>query len=50
MFRTRHMRKDNWGAREWRIFQLDQSVRAISEELGIKLYLWGDKLEGQTEM
>ncbi|KAG9008586.1 hypothetical protein FRB95_001310 [Tulasnella sp. JGI-2019a] len=50
MFRTRHLRKDNRWNRVLRIFQLDQSVRAIAEELGIKLFDWGGNLEGQTDM
>lgn len=50
MFRTRHFRKDNLWNRVLRIFQLDQSVRAIAEELGVKLFDWGGKLEGQTTM
>lgn len=50
MFRTRHLRKNNGWNRVLRIFQLDQSVRAIAEELGIKLFEWGSNLEGQTDM
>ena len=29
-----------------KIAQLDQSVRSISKEMGVKLFTWGDKLEG----
>jgi len=49
MFRTRHFRIDNQWNRIIRIFQLDESVRAIATELGVKLFMWGDKLEGQTD-
>ncbi|KAG8978390.1 hypothetical protein FRC05_010635 [Tulasnella sp. 425] len=48
MFRTRHFRHDNSWNHIWRVFQLDQSIRAIGEELGIKLFTWGGKLEGHT--
>ncbi|KAG8892705.1 hypothetical protein FRC01_013989, partial [Tulasnella sp. 417] len=48
MFRTRHFRFDNSWNHILRVFQLDQSVRAIAEELGIKLFTWGGKLEGHT--
>ncbi|KAG9019645.1 hypothetical protein FRB90_011991 [Tulasnella sp. 427] len=49
MFRTRHFRHDNRWNHILRLFQLDQSVRAIAEELGIKLFTWGGKLEGHTD-
>lgn len=49
MFRTRHFRKNNNWNRVRHIFQLDQSLRAIGEELGVKLFVWGGKLEGITE-
>jgi hypothetical protein len=29
-----------------RIFQLDQGARALSKELNMKLFTWGEKLEG----
>ncbi|KIO26215.1 hypothetical protein M407DRAFT_243785 [Tulasnella calospora MUT 4182] len=48
MFRTRHFRFDNNWNHILRLFQLDQSVRAIAAELGIKLFTWGGKLEGHT--
>jgi hypothetical protein len=47
MFRTRQIRKNQNG--QMTIFQLDQSCRAISKELGLRLFTWGGKLEGYME-
>ncbi|KAF8579009.1 hypothetical protein K439DRAFT_1638368 [Ramaria rubella] len=48
MFRTRHFRESNRWNRIMRIFQLDQNLRAVARELDIKLFRWGDLLEGIT--
>jgi hypothetical protein len=47
MFRTRQIRKNQNG--QMTIFQLDQSCRAISKELDLRLFTWGGKLEGYME-
>jgi len=49
MFRTRqHRAKNRWGG-VLKIFQLDQSVRTVARELGVRIFPWGSKLEGWLE-
>ncbi|KAF8516577.1 hypothetical protein BU17DRAFT_92693 [Hysterangium stoloniferum] len=50
MFRTRHLRNSNRWNRVTRIFQLDQNLRMVAQELDIKLFRWGDLLEGYTDV
>jgi hypothetical protein len=46
MFRTRqHRARNRWGG-VLKIAQIDQSCRAITKEMGVKLFTWGSKLEG----
>lgn len=46
MFRTRQLRAAADDFHLLTIFQLDQGLRALGRELGVKLFTWGDKLEG----
>lgn len=46
MFRTRQLRANADDFHLLTIFQLDQGLRALGKELGVKLFTWGDKLEG----
>jgi len=46
MYRTRHLRKMVGDSHVLHIFQLDQSWRTICNALGLKLFTWGDKMEG----
>ncbi|KAJ9098113.1 hypothetical protein QFC21_004442 [Naganishia friedmannii] len=49
MFRTRQIRKQaKWGGL-LKIFQLDQSCRAVAKEMGLRYFTWGGKLEGFQE-
>ncbi|KAF8531936.1 hypothetical protein JB92DRAFT_3092116 [Gautieria morchelliformis] len=48
MFRTRHVRESNTYNRIMRIFQLDQNLRMVARELDVKLFRWGNLLEGVT--
>lgn len=46
MFRTRqHRAKNKWGG-VLKIFQLDQSIRAVTRAMGVRYFTWGSKLEG----
>lgn len=46
MFRTRqHRAKNKWGG-VLKIAQIDQSVRAVARDLGVRWFTWGSKLEG----
>lgn len=49
MYRTRHHRKkfDYYGGLA--IFQMDQSSKMEVEQRGVKLFTWGEKLEGYVE-
>jgi len=49
MFRTRQLRKKDENFSILKIFQLDQSCRSVAKELGVKLFTWGEKLEGYTK-
>lgn len=46
MIRTRHIRDKNNNGGKIRVFQLDQSNRAVAKEFGLPLFTWGDKIEG----
>jgi hypothetical protein len=46
MFRVRQHRLRNHQGGVMKIHQLDQSSRAICKEMGVKLFLWGERLEG----
>ncbi|WWC92050.1 uncharacterized protein L201_007004 [Kwoniella dendrophila CBS 6074] len=48
MFRTRHIRSNMENGGGLKIAQLDQGAREICDYLGIKLFRWGDLLEGIT--
>ncbi|KAJ9118872.1 hypothetical protein QFC24_006071 [Naganishia onofrii] len=49
MFRTRQIRKQaKWGGL-LKIFQLDQSCRAVAKAMGLRYFTWGGKLEGFQE-
>lgn len=46
MFRTRqHRAKNRWGG-VLKIFQLDQSIKTVAREMGVRYFSWGSKLEG----
>jgi hypothetical protein len=46
MFRTRqHRAKNRWGG-VLKIFQLDQSLKSLARETGVRYFSWGSKLEG----
>lgn len=49
MLRTRQHRGKNEHGGTLKIAQLDQSVRSIASEMNVKLFTWGDKLEGWLE-
>jgi len=49
MFRTRQLRKKDENFSIMKIFQLDQSCKSVARELGVKLFSWGEKLEGYTK-
>lgn len=46
MFRTRQLRAVAEDFHLLTIFQLDQGLRALGSELGVRLFTWGDQLEG----
>ena len=51
MLRTRHMRLSatyrQWGV--LMIQQLDQAARSVAQQMGVRLFTWGDRLEGYQE-
>ena len=49
MFRTRQIRKSDYHDGILKIFQIDQSCRAVAKELGVRLFTWGGKMEGYTQ-
>lgn len=49
MYRTRQIRKHTAHDELLRIFQLDESCRAVALEMGVKEFTWGDKLEGYVK-
>lgn len=49
MIRTRQHRGRNEHGGALKIAQLDQSVRTVARDLDVKLFTWGDKLEGWLE-
>jgi hypothetical protein len=46
MLRTRQHRGMDEHGGKLKIAQLDQSLRSIAKEMDVKLFTWGDKLEG----
>ncbi|WVW81133.1 hypothetical protein I302_103124 [Kwoniella bestiolae CBS 10118] len=49
MFRTRHIRANmNYGG-GLKIAQIDQGAREVCEAMGVKLFRWGDLLEGVSD-
>jgi len=48
MFRTRQHRLYNHDGGVLKIFQFDQSCRALAKEVGVRLFTWGGKMEGWT--
>ena len=46
MLRTRQHRGMDENSGKLKIAQLDQSLRSIAKEMDVKLFTWGDKLEG----
>jgi len=49
MFRTRQFRRNLSHGGGVRVFQLDQGCRAVARDMGVKLFLWGEKMEGYAE-
>jgi hypothetical protein len=49
MFRTRQFRRNVRNGAGIRIFQLDQGCRAVARDMGVKLFTWGEKMEGYAE-
>ena len=49
MFRTRHIRAKMGADQLLHVAQLDQSGRAASRDMGIRLFTWGEKLEGYMQ-
>lgn len=49
MFRTRQLRAATADWHILKIFQLDQALRAVGKDMGIRLFTWGDKLEGYNK-
>ncbi|WVQ63060.1 uncharacterized protein L199_001211 [Kwoniella botswanensis] len=49
MFRTRHIRSNmNYGG-GLKIIQIDQGARDVCEAMGVKIFRWGDLLEGVSD-
>lgn len=50
MWRTRHIREKNNHGGKLKVYQIDQSNRAVAKEMGLPLFTWGDKIEGYIKL